>query len=181
MGAASGNIQDLFNRACVSCHSGGAGDPFAGRTYRITVPAEELDGATEDLVVDIPWLDLSDRPLTVPYEMDVVTYPASYVTLLFPGGMMGEVEVEGEMPPEWVVVGSARESALIRGINIEAEDDATVRAWADRPMHPEDVGGTLSREDRMMLIRMADLGGQYWSRRNVEGSAYWEEYREPGL
>ena len=43
--------------------------------------------------------------------------------------------------------------------------------------HPEDVGTTLTREERLTLIRMADLGGQYYSRRNVEGG--FVEYPVP--
>ncbi len=39
-------------------------------------------------------------------------------------------------------------------------------------------GVTMTREDRLTLVRMADLGGQYYSRWNVDGAGMWagEEY-----
>ncbi|MFW5921453.1 MAG: hypothetical protein ACOCUS_06400, partial [Polyangiales bacterium] len=124
----------------------------------------------EMLEFEIPYLDLSDRPITTYYEMDVVEYPASYVSLLYPSAMMGDATATGDMPPMWVVPGAARESRLISKMNVTAEGDDSDKAWADAPMHPEDVGVDLSREDRLMLIQMADLGGQFYSRRNVEGA-----------
>jgi hypothetical protein len=163
-GTAHTNIQDLFNAKCVSCHSGGAGDPFAGMSYMVTVEME--DGTMAPYT--IPYLDLSDRPLEVYYEMEVVAYPASYVTLLYPSAMMDVEMVTGDMPPEWVTPGSARTSDLIAAVNSPSEIDGTRWAYETAP-HPEDVGVDLTREERLMLIRMADLGGQYYSRRNVEG------------
>jgi hypothetical protein len=170
-GAASrANVQDVFDRACVSCHSeGAAGNPFAGRSYTVNVTTME----GEMLTYQIPYLDLSSRPLEVFFENEVVSYPASYVTLLYPSAMMGDSMATGDVPPEWVIPGAARESRLIQGINMTAAGNDGDRAWRDRPMHPEDVGVTLSREDRLTLIRMVDLGGQYYSRWNVEGGYDW--------
>jgi len=158
------NIQDLFNAKCVSCHSGGAGDPFAGMFYEVTVEME--DGTTAPY--RIPYLDLSETPLEVYYEMEVVAYPSSYVTLLYPSAMMDVEMVTGDMPPLWVEPGSARTSDLIAAINSPSEVDGSRWAYTTAP-HPEDVGVDLTREERLMLIQMADLGGQYYSRRNVEG------------
>jgi hypothetical protein len=167
MGAEAGtNIQDLFDAKCVSCHGGGASDPFSGRAYMVDVTTD--DG--EMLAYAIPYLDLSSRPIDAYYEMEVVAYPASYVSLLYPSAMMGDSMATGDVPPEWVIPGSARESRLIEAINAQAEDDPTLWAWPS-PAHPEDVGVDLTREERMMLIQMADLGGQYFSRRNVEGAS----------
>jgi hypothetical protein len=45
--------------------------------------------------------------------------------------------------------------------------------------HPEDKGVTVSRADRLTLIRSIDLGGQYYSRRNVEGGPFTGEVHEP--
>jgi hypothetical protein len=157
------NIQDLFNDKCVSCHSGGAGDPFAGMTYEVEVEAE--DGTLT--LYEIPVLDLSDRLLTVEYDMEIVTYPVSYISLLYASSMMGDTTVTGGVDPiEWVIPSDARGSRLIETVNAVSERDGST-AWA-APLHPEDVGVDLTREERLMLIRMADLGAQYYSRRNVD-------------
>lgn len=168
-GASAGpNLQDIFDRNCVSCHDGGANDPYAGRFYDVAVTTD----SGEELAYQIPYLLLTDEPLQAYYEMEVVSYPASYVTLLYPSAMMGEVTATGDVPPEWVTPGLARTSRLIEVLNINAAGNPGEWAWA-RGSHPEDVGVTLTREERVALIQMADLGGQYWSRRNVEGAERW--------
>jgi hypothetical protein len=177
-GAKTGKqVQDVLTAKCASCHSGGANDPFAGQFYTVTVTMED---GTVIPPVDIPILDLSDRPLNVIYEREAVTYPASYVTLLYPSAMMGETRVEGT-PIEWVVPGNARASRFIKKMNINAvsmgDNDALTPAvpeeWAFAGKgHPEDVGVTLTREERVTLIRAIDLGAQYYSRRNVDGAEY---------
>jgi hypothetical protein len=170
-GAASGDtVQQLLDAKCVSCHDGSASDPFAGQTYTVTVPPE--DEGDEELVYEVPYLLLTADPVEVYYENEVTGYPASYVSLLYPSAMMGEVEVVGDVPdPPWVIPGSARQSRLIAKVN--ASDPAGDEwAWTTQA-HPEDVGITLTVEERAMLIRMADLGGQFYSRRNVEGAAMW--------
>jgi hypothetical protein len=159
-------MQDLFNARCVSCHD--SSSSLAQRTYHVEVTT--MTG--QMLAYDIPWLDLSDRPLEVYYEREVRTFPASYVTLLYPSAMM-DATVTGQMPPIWVAPGSARGSEMIATVNAVAEDDPSVHAWASRPLHPEDVGVTLTPEERRMLIQMADLGGQYYSRFNVDNAAHW--------
>jgi len=87
---------------------------------------------------------------------------------------MGESRgsVMGDAPPAFVYPGAARQSQLIRKLNINAEDDPDTWAWDSMP-HPEDVGVELTREERMMLVRMADLGGQFWSRRNIDLVDEW--------
>jgi hypothetical protein len=177
-GAASRtNIQDVLDRNCVGCHDGGASDPYAGRVYMVEV--ETMDG--ELMEYEIPYLLLTDEPVTTYYDNEVVTYPASYVSLLYPGAMMGDSTATGDMPPQWVVPGSARTSRLIEVVNVTAEDDATAWAWPSTT-HVDTMasgGVTMSREDRLMLIRSVDLGGQYYSRWNVDGAASWvgtEEY-----
>jgi hypothetical protein len=171
------NVQDVFDARCVSCHSGGDGDPFKGQTYTVHVTVDEGPMKGEKLDFTIPVLDLSSRSITAYYERETVTYPASYVTLLFPSAMMGEIRVEGA-PQEWVIPGSARTSRLIAKINVNAVAyegsppalvEKDVWAFPTKP-HPEDVGGSMTREERVTLIRAVDLGGQYYSRRNVEGA-----------
>lgn len=165
-GAASReNVQDVLDRNCVSCHAGGASDPYAGRTYTVNVTTME----GEMLTYQIPYLDLSDRAVETYYENEVVSYPASYVSLLYPSAMMGDAMATGDVPPEWIIPGEARQSRMIEVMNMTASGDEGDLAWPGRPMHPEDQGVTMSREDRLTLIRAADLGGQYYSRWNVEG------------
>jgi hypothetical protein len=175
-------VQNVFDRNCVDCHSGGANDPFADRFYTITVDTMEGGAAEaeqgEALTFEIPYLDLSDRLIETYYEMEVVSYPASYVSTMLPANMM-DVTAMGDMPPEWIIPGDARRSALIAQMNVAAESDGADLAWSDRPLHPEDTpewqaeGRTMTRDDRMVLIQMADLGGQYYSRYNVEGGYDW--------
>jgi len=168
------NVQDLLTAKCASCHSGGTNDPFAGQFYEVTVDAMEA-GTTAPLVFQIPVLDLSDRVIQTYFEMEVVSYPASYVTLLFPSAMMGETEITGgnAEPIEWVSPGHARGSRMIAKVNAVSSIDPSQHAWATG-LHPENVGGpALTREERLLLIRSIDLGGQYYSRRNVEGAEAW--------
>ncbi len=82
--------------------------------------------------------------------------------------MMADTSVLMGTPIQWVNPQDARGSRLIEAINAESELTAGSFAY-DTPPHPEDVGVDLTREERMMLIRMVDLGGQYYSRRNVPG------------
>ena len=177
-GAAQGNIQDLLDAKCVSCHNGGANDPFAGRHYTITVPNE--DPTQEPLTYDIPYLALGPQKIDAYYERSTVTYPASYVSLLYPSAMMGDSMVEGDVPPLWVVPASARESRLIAKINATPDDERSGKEWAwSTAAHPEDKGVSLTPAESLMLIRMADLGGQFFSRRNSDNVAGYlapEEY-----
>ena len=125
------------------------------------------------LTYQVPYLDLSSRLMEIYYEREVVSFPVSYVSLMYPSAVVaGEMRM-GDLPPEWIVPGDARGSVAIAAMNMVAEDDPSDLAWADRPLHPEDQGVTVSREDRLTLIRMADLGGQYYSRWNVTGGYDW--------
>ncbi len=169
------NVQDVFDDWCVSCHGGQAGvDPFAGQTYTVAVTSR--DGLTTTNY-EIPVLDLSSTTMMVAYEDEVVAYPRSYVSLLYPSAMMGDTEVVGGVTPvEWVIPGAARESALVRAVNVNASDDANAWAWPTTEHHTgaNAIDPAMPRSDRMILIQMVDLGGQYWSRRNVEGADYWQ-------
>jgi len=173
-GAVQGpNVQDLLTAKCASCHDGGANDPFAGRSYTVTVPA--MNPGEQDQVYQVPYLLLTDASIEAYYEKEAVSYPASYLSLLYPSAMMGEVEITGDVPdPPWVIPGSARESRLIQKVNATPSDERAGTEWAwSTPAHPEDVGVTLTPEERLTLIRMADLGAQYYSRRNVDGAEKW--------
>jgi hypothetical protein len=173
-GASSGNIQDLLDAKCVSCHDGGANDPFAGRSYTVTIPPPVDNPSAAPLMYQIPYLLLSSTKVETYYEKETVSYPASYVSLLYPSAMMGDSVVEGDVPPLWVVPASARQSKLIEKINATPSDDRANKEWAWKsPAHPEDKGVTLTPQERLTLIRMADLGGQFYTRRNIESAAQW--------
>jgi hypothetical protein len=86
----------------------------------------------------------------------------------------------GTRPPVWARPSDARNSALIEKLNITASGDESRTAWplqaafsdpaiqgGTRSMHPENVGGSLTREERVKLIRAIDLGGQFYSRKNT--------------
>ncbi|MEM6962311.1 MAG: hypothetical protein AAF550_11325, partial [Myxococcota bacterium] len=104
-------IQPIFDANCTNagCH-GSVANVFASRSYQVVVPA--ADGGS-DQVFDIPYLNLSSEPAQAHYRIDVVEYPLSYISLLYPSAMMGEITAVGDVPPIWVVPGSARTSRLI--------------------------------------------------------------------
>ncbi len=134
-------------------------------------------------------LDLSATPVTVTYDRRTATYPSSYVSIFYPAALSMEMgqgtTVTGTVPPKWGVPSDARNSALIEKLNIGGAFDASRTAWAlgadfsdpdikggKRTMHPEDVGGTLTRDERTALIRSIDMGGQFYSRQNTGFQAY---------
>jgi hypothetical protein len=158
-------IQDILDRKCVLCHDGGPADPFAGRGYSFAARNPSTGTAQ---TFDVPYLDLSSREIEVVYDRELKTYPASYVSLFFPATMemgMGGAERTGEVPPMWAIPNNARESALIRKVNVLAADGTS--PWGNDVLHPEDRGVELSAEERQHLIRSIDVGGQYYARQNT--------------
>jgi hypothetical protein len=159
-------VQDILDKKCVSCHSGGPSDPFAGKSY--TFSATNPATGTSQSFPGIPYLDLSSRPITVPYDRMVATYPASYVSLFFPAAMQmgtGNAKPTGTVPPTWAIINDARESVLIKKLNVKAPDGTF--AYASTLTHPEDKGVTLTDDERLTLIRSIDVGGQFYSRQNT--------------
>ena len=159
-------VQDVLNKKCASCHSGGQGDPFGGMSYSV---AQTTPGTGATQTYTIPYLDLSEKPITVVYDRKVATYPSSYVSLFFPAtlemGMgMGAAPV-GNVPPKWAIVNDARNSALIKKLNVKAADGSF--AYGTEAMHPEDKGIALTDEERLTLIRAIDVGGQFYTRQNT--------------
>jgi len=126
----------------------------------------------------IPWLDLSDRKLTVVYDRRTMTLNASYVSIFYPstiGMMMGNYTItcsyaQGAacVPPMWGVPGDARNSELIAHMNVQSPDMETAWPLAVHPMHPENSGVTVTPEERLALIRSFDMGGQYYARQNTQ-------------
>lgn len=168
-------IQKILDAKCVSCHNAGTTE-----YYTVTM-TNELTG--ESTPYQIPRLDLGTTPITVMYDNMVGTYPASYVSLFYPAAMemgMDDMQVAGTVPPKWALPSDARNSALIEKLNMTSASDPNKTAWklgeafsdpgikgGTRKLHPEDVGGTLTREERAMLIRAIDMGGQYYARQNT--------------
>jgi hypothetical protein len=185
-GASAGNeaseIQGLLTSKCASCHNETTNGSGPQETYTVSMTDEETGEAT---AYQIPRLDLSDRPITVTYDRQVQSWAASYVSLFYPATMemdmaMGAELTAGTAPPVWARPSDARNSALIEKLNIQSSQNADRTAWplgvafsdptikgATRTLHPDDVGVTLTRDERVKLIRAIDLGGQYYSRKNT--------------
>lgn len=158
-------IQDILDAKCVQCHSGGANDPFAGQQYQITAT---VPGSGMAQTFTIPYLDLSSAEVAVVYDRKAASYPKSYVSLFFPATMemgMGNATTTGNTAPLWAVPNSARESALIKKLNVRAPDGTF--AFGNSVLHPEDKGVTLTDDERLALIQSIDVGGQFYSRQNT--------------
>jgi hydrazine synthase alpha subunit-like protein len=180
-GSEQNEIQALLTSKCASCHNETTNGAGPQEFYTVSMTDEETSEVTE---YQLPRLDLSDRPITVTYDRNVETWPASYVSLFYPAAMEMEMSMGatliGTRPPVWARPSDARNSALIEKLNITASDDESRTAWplgtafgdptiqgGTRSLHPENVGGSLTREERVKLIRAIDLGGQFYSRKNT--------------
>lgn len=179
-GFEANEVQAVLTAKCASCHNAGTTE-----YYTITMTNETL-GTTEQY--QIPRLDLSSTPITVTYDGETAEYAASYVSIFYPAALemeMDDATITGTIPPKWGIPSDARGSALIEKINIESSKDPSKNAWtlgtaytdpniagSGHTMHPEDVGGTLTREERIMLIRAIDMGGQYYARQNTGFQPY---------
>jgi len=180
-GSEQNEIQALLTLKCASCHNETTNGAGPQEFYTVSMTDEETDEVTE---YRLPRLDLSERPITVTYDNAVETWPASYVSLFYPAAMEMEMSMGatliGTRPPVWARPSDARNSALIEKLNITASGDESRTAWpletafsdpavqgGTRSLHPENVGGSLTREERVMLIRAIDLGGQFYSRKNT--------------
>ncbi len=168
-------IQPLLTAKCAGCHNSSQNGSGPQTYYQIT-HTDPVTGLST--TYNIPYLDLSATPVTVYYDRKVATYPASYVSIFYPAALeMGKVTVTGTVPPKWGIPEDARNSALIEKINVRAADGSnawdltTALSWNPSTMHsfhPADVGATdLTDDERQMLIRTCDLGGQYYARQNT--------------
>jgi hypothetical protein len=163
------NVQTLLTAKCAGCHNGST------TTYYDVAMTDPLSG--KKTVYRVPTLDLTDTPVTVYYDKGVSSWPASYVSIFYPatlsmGGMGGPTVVSGKLPPLWGIPEDARNSVLIQKMNVKAADGSV--AWPGAKFHPEDQGASfsLSNDERQVLIRTMDLGGQYWSRQNTGFQAF---------
>jgi hypothetical protein len=159
-------VQPILDAKCVQCHNSSTTDHYyMTRTDPVTGQATTYT---------IPTLDLSNSPVTVYYDRNVATWPASYVSIFFPaslemGDSTGKIVVTGTVPPKWGIPGSARASALTQKINLHGSVDAST-AWPldSNPMHPEDQGVQLTDDERKTIaVYPMDLGGQFYARQNT--------------
>jgi hypothetical protein len=162
-------VQPILDAKCGSCH--GSDSALAKKTY--TVVATDRDG--KETRYEIPWLDLSGAPMNASFEMGVYTFSRSYVSLYYPAvlkkGMKG-LKVIGELPPAWMVPADARNSELIKVLNVKAPDGEL--AWKGIPEHDVVKGAPMTFDEKGVLIRSADLGGQWTSRQNVKNATCWK-------
>jgi hypothetical protein len=157
-------IQSILDAKCVQCHDGGTTDPFAGKSYQMSATLPSTGTAQ---TFTIPYLDLSATEIQVVYDRMAASYPKSYVSLFFPASMemaMGTTTT-GTMPPKWAIPNDARESALVKKLNVKAPDGTF--AYGTSTMHPEDKGVELTDDERKAIIQSIDAGGQFYSRQNT--------------
>jgi hypothetical protein len=165
-------VQPILDKAlnasgasCPGCHNGST------TSYYTLSRTDPVSG--QQTTYKIPSLDLTSTPVTVYYDRKVATWPASYVSIFYPATLMmgdstGKIVVTGTVPPMWGVPGSARSSMLTQKLNLRAADGTTAWPLATHPLHPEDVGGALTDDERRTIaVYPMDLGGQYYARQNT--------------
>ncbi len=194
VGANSLEIQSIFDAKCVSCHNGTKNGNDAQETYQVVMTDRTTGKKTP---YTLSRLDLSSTPITVTYDRRTATYPASYVSIFYPAALSMEMgqgaTIIGSVPPAWGLPSDARHSLLVEKLNMTSAIDSSKNAWplgqafsdamttkdgyvgvkgGTRTMHPENVGGSLTRDERRALIRAFDMGGQFYSRQNTGFKAY---------
>ena len=167
-------VQPFLTANCASCHNSTTNGNGPQTYYQVTFTSAQTGKNT---TYNIPYLDLSDTPVTVHYDENVATYPASYVSIFYPaslsmGDPTGKITTTGKVPPMWGIPEDARNSVLIQTLNVAAADGTTAWPLSTNPMHPEDKGVTVSADNRQMMIRTCDLGGQFYSRQNTNFVPY---------
>jgi hypothetical protein len=160
-------VQPILDAKCVQCHNASTTDHYyLTRTDPVT---------GQQTTYTIPTLDLSSSPVTVYYDRNVATWPASYVSIFYPASLdlgdptAGKITVTGTVPPKWGIPGSARASVLTQKLNLHGSD-GTSTAWPTdtNPLHPEDQGVTLTDDERKTIaVYPMDLGGQFYARQNT--------------
>lgn len=168
-------VQQIFDAKCVQCHNDTKNGNMAQDFYTVSMTSV-VTGTTSNYKV--PRFDLcgttanqycSGQGVTVYYDRQVRTYPASYVSIFYPAALeMGKVKVTGTVPPKWAIPADSRNSEMIAHINMMAADNTTAWPLSQRPMHPENQGVTLTADERLALVRSIDLGGQFYARQNTQ-------------
>jgi Hydrazine synthase alpha subunit middle domain len=158
-------VQPILDAKCVQCHNATTTD------YYYMTRTDPVTG--QQTTYTIPTLDLSSTPVSVYYDRNVATWPASYVSIFYPaslemGDSTGKITVTGTVPPKWGIPGSARASALTQKLNLNGTDGSTAWPVSSNPMHPEDQGVTLTDDERKTIaVYPMDLGGQFYARQNT--------------
>jgi hypothetical protein len=182
-------VQPILTAKCAGCHNSGTS------AYYTLTRTDPTTGAMT--TYKVPSLDLSDTPVTVYYDRQVHSWPASYVSIFYPAvAMMGDgtivkTKITGPGPcpntglpplakqgvdgvgsmgctPQWGLAGDARESALTAKINLRAQDGTTAWSLATNALHGEDKGTTLTDDERKTIgVYPMDLGAQYYARSNT--------------
>lgn len=157
-------LQPIFNAKCIGCHDG---------TDNGNNPSQIIRDADGNIVLQ-RFFDLREEGADVVIGDEVVSgYSQSYVTLMGPNVFQDlengqDLTFEGS---QYTVIGSARNSELIRQLNpprIYPTVDETLKAFPELPRHGDDQGFTLTPDEYYMFILMADMGGQFYSRENAE-------------
>ncbi|HMI84805.1 MAG TPA: hypothetical protein VK550_11980 [Polyangiaceae bacterium] len=165
-------VQSFLTAKCATCHN----DTQNGSKPQTFYTVSRTDMTTGMMTeYRIPYLSFSSTPIQVYYDRQVHTWASSYVSVFYPatlGMEMDGLTIVGDIPPPWGVPESARESVLIEKLNVKAADGTFAWDPATHPSHPEDVGVTISDEERQMLVRVMDLGGQYYARKNSNYQPY---------
>jgi hypothetical protein len=197
LGTTSLEVQSILDAKCVQCHNGTTNGSGPQEHYSVAMTDRVTGKVT---TYQLARLDLSSTPVTVTYDRKTATYPMSYVSIFYPSALSMEMgqgaKVTGTVPPMWGIPSDSRHSVLIEKLNMTSAFDSTKTAWplgqpfndagktttdsgtpyvaltGVRTMHPDDVGITLSRDERQALIRAFDMGGQFYSRQNTGFQAY---------
>ena len=173
-------VQALLNKRCVSCHNQTTNGDGPQEFYTVTMTDPVTMMQTP---YQLPRMDLSDRAITVTYDRQTKSWPASYVSLFYPAALDMELSQNasvtmGTVPPKWAVPSDARHSLVIEKLNVTSSVRQGAYAWplgqafSDANVH----GGTrsdhaakagLTRDELVMLIRAIDMGGQFYARQNT--------------
>jgi hypothetical protein len=165
-------LQGVFDAKCISCHNGTAG--AANPTWTISDP---MTGASFSWTFDLRG---GEAVYGVGDEM-FSGYSRSHLSLMGPDMMELEdagLVITGEIKT-YVEPGNARESELIKKLNPVQQfptqsvtGAGAVRAFptSEFPAHALAVGQELTADEYYLLVLMADLGGQYYSRENAPGN-----------
>lgn len=160
-------VQPILTAKCAGCHNS------TTTSYYSLTRVDPVSGVST--TYQIPSLDLTTTPVTVYYDKNVATWPASYVSIFYPAALQmddstGTITVSGNVPPMWGVPGSARASKLTQKLNLHGTDGTTAWPVSSNPLHPEDQSGATALTDderKTIAVYPMDLGGQYYARQNT--------------